>query len=471
MGKFSINNGSDKVELKRDLGLAAAVAIVLGNCIGSGIFTSAASLAAASNPKTAILAWIITAVGSLLIALSFASLGTALPRTGGPIVYTRAAFGDFAGFLIAWTYWIGAWVGNAAIITAFMLYFTYFIPGTATPIYAFLITSGVLWFFTIVNIIGVKGAGRVSIVTTVLKVGALVVFVVIAALHFNPAMLKTVSSANVSGMGTLPAAIAIALWAFVGIESATVPAGEIKNPEKNIRKSTIYGTLLAAAVYIVVSVVAMGVLDQATLAKSNAPLADIINAATGGTWGGNFVAIGAIISTLGASSGWILTTARSAFGAAQDNLFPAGLGKIHPKYLTPVNSLIISGLCANVLLILNYMGTLSSAFNFMLLLATLAFLPAYAFSAAADIILLKNRSPHFNFFSFLKNSFFALLAFCYSIYAIYGTGATVVMYGFILMLMGIPVYLYMMLQNNKKDKMVDELRNDAGLPPNPLKGA
>src|SRR5664279_5311014 len=175
------------IELKRDLGLTAAIAIVVGNCIGSGIFTSAASLAAASNPKTALLAWIITAVGSLLIALSFASLGTAIPRTGGPIVYTRAAFGDFAGFLIAWTYWIGAWVGNAAIITAFMLYFTYFIPATATPVLAFLITSGVLWLFTIINILGVKGAGRVSIVTTVLKVGALVVFVIIAALHFNPA--------------------------------------------------------------------------------------------------------------------------------------------------------------------------------------------------------------------------------------------------------------------------------------------
>jgi amino acid transporter len=264
-------------------------------------------------------------------------------------------------------------------------------------------------------------------------------------------------------MSTLPAAIAIALWAFVGIESATVPAGEIKDPHINIRKSTIYGTLVAAAVYILVSVVAMGVLDQATLAGSNAPLADIINKATGGTWGGNFIAIGAIVSALGASSGWILTTARSAFGASQDKLFPEVFGKIHPKYLTPVNSLIISALAANVLLILNYMGTLSSAFNFMLLLATLAFLPAYAFSAAADIILLKNHSPHFNFFSFLKNSSFALLAFGYSIYAIYGTGAKVVMYGFILMLVGIPVYLFMMLQNNKKDKLVDNLRKDAGL--------
>ncbi len=452
-----------KIELKRELGLAAATAIVVGNCIGSGIFTSAASLAAASNPKTSIIAWIITSVGSLLIALSFASLGTAMPRTGGPIVYTRAAFGDFAGFLIAWTYWIGAWVGNAAIITAFMLYFTYFVPGATTPILAFLITSGVLWFFTIINILGVKGAGIVSIITTVLKVGALIVFVILAAMHFNPAMLNTVSGKAVSGMSTLPAAISIALWAFVGIESATVPAGEIQNPKKNIRKSTIYGTLIAAFVYIIVSVVGMGVLDQATLADSKAPLADIINKATGGTWGGNFIALGAIVSTLGATSGWVLTTARSAYGASQDKLFPGFFGKIHPRFRTPVTSLIISGVAANVLLILNYVGSLNTAFNFMLLLATLSFLPAYAFSAAADIVLLKKHSPDFNVFNFIKNSFFALLAFGYSIYAIYGTGERVVMYGFILMLCGIPIYLFMMIQNNKNDKLVDDLRKKAGL--------
>jgi len=453
----------EKSQLKRELGLAAAIAIVVGNCIGSGIFTSAASLALASNPRTSIIAWVITSAGSLLIALSFASLGTAMPRTGGPIVYTRAAFGDFAGFLIGWTYWIGAWVGNAAIITAFMMYFTYFVPESNTPIVAFLVTSGALWFFTIINILGVKVAGIVGIITVILKVGALGVFIILAAIHFNPAMLDTVSDPSKAGMDTLPAAIAIALWAFVGIESATVPAGEIKNPRKNIRRSTIIGTLLAAFIYIIVSVVGMGVLDQATLAESKAPLADIINKATGGTWGGNFIAAGAIISALGATSGWVLTTARSAYGASKDKLFPKIFGKVHSRFKTPVPSLIISGVAANILLILNYVGSLTAAFNFMLLLATLSFLPAYAFSAAADIMLLKTHDGRFNIFSFLKNSFVALLAFAYSIYAIYGTGAQVVMYGFILMLLGIPVYVFMMIQNNKTDKVIDKIRRDAGL--------
>lgn len=440
--------------LKKELGLAAATAIVIGNMIGSGIFMSPQGLAASSNPKTAILAWVITAVGSMLLALSFAKMGTAMPKTGGPIEYTRVAFGDFASFLIAWTYWIGAWVGNAAIITGCMSYLTHFfgVLDTNKPL-AFLVSSAILWLFTFINYRGVKGAGLIGIVTTILKILPLIVFAIIAAIHFHPSFVNTVSNKSVSGISTLPAAIAITLWAFVGLESATIPAGEIKNPERNIRLSTIYGTLITAIIYILISVLAIGGMSQATLAESKAPLADIINSLTGGKWGGNFIALGAVISTLGATSGWVLTTARSAFAASEGKLFPDVFKKVHPKYGTPHASLIISGIAANILLIMNYVGSLTHAFNFMILLATLAFLPAYTFTAAAEMLLLVKHSPNFNVINFIKNSFIALLAFVYSIYAIYGTGQEVVMYGFILMLAGMPFYIYMKLQNNYKSPL------------------
>ncbi|MEG0671420.1 MAG: amino acid permease [Clostridium sp.] len=450
-------------KLKRELGLGAATAIVVGNIIGSGIFMSPASFARVTNPKVAILAWILTSIGSLLIALSFANLGSKMPKTGGPIVYTRAAFGDFAGFLIAWSFWIGAWVGNAAIITAFMSYFTYFVPAANNPLAAFLISSAVVWIFTLINIFGVKYVGKIGIVSTIIKVAVLVVFIVIAGLNFDPSYMKTISSPEVSGMGTLPAAIAIALWAFVGLESATVAGGEIKDPEKNIRKSTIYGIVIVSVIYIIMSVVSMGAIDQATLASSDAPLADIINKVTGGTWGGMFIAAGALVSTLGATCGWLLTTARSAVGAAEDGLFPPIFKRISPRFNTPVASIVIGSICMNLLLIMNYVGSLQSAFDFMILLATLSFLPAYTFSAAAEIVLLCKGTKDFNFINFLKSSFFSILAFAYSIYAIYGTGSDVVMYGFILMLLGIPIYVYMMLQKNKDDKKVDKLREAAGI--------
>lgn len=454
---------NDEGKLKRELGLGAATAIVVGNIIGSGIFMSPASFARVTNPKVSMIAWIITAIGSLLIALSFANLGSKMPKTGGPIVYTRAAFGDFAGFLIGWSFWIGSWVGNCAIITAFMSYFTYFVPAAKSPGIAFLVCTIVVWLFTAINIYGVKYVGKIGVISTVLKVGVLVVFIVIAAINFDPSYLSTVSSEELSGMNTLPSAIAIALWAFVGLESATVAGGEIKNPEKNIKKSTVYGILIVSAIYIFMSFVAMGAMDQATLAKSEAPLADIINSATGANWGGNFIAFGALISTLGATSGWFLTTARSAVGAAEDGLFPEIFKKISPKYSTPTASLIIGSICMNLLLVLNYVSTLQKAFDFMILLATLSFLPAYTFCAAAEIVLLFKGDKNFNFPNFLKNSFFSILGFGYSIYAIYGTGAETVMYGFILMLVGIPVYVYMMLQKNKDDKSVDKLRESAGI--------
>ncbi len=437
--------------LKRELGLAAATAIVVGNMIGSGIFMAPQGLAAASNPKAAMIAWVITSIGSILLALSFAKMSTAMPRTGGPIVYSTAAFGEFAGFLIAWTYWIGAWVGNAAIITGFMNYFTYFFPVFGeNRLFAFLMSSAVLWIFTWINVKGVKGAGIVGIVTTVCKIVPLIIFAGIAATKFNGANFATVSSVEVSTMATIPAAVGITLWSFIGLESATVPAGEIKDPERNIKLSTIYGTILTAIIYIVISFLAIGAMPQDKLAVSNAPLADIINYAIGGTWGGTLIAIGAIISTLGATSGWILTTARSSFAAAEDKFFPQFFANVHPKFKTPHTSLIVAGVCANVLLIMNYVGTLTAAFNFMLLLATLAFLPAYSFTAAAEILLLVKHSDDFNIWNFTKSSIIALLAFAYSIYAIYGTGATVVMYGFLLMLVGIPFYVYMKLQNKAK---------------------
>lgn len=433
--------------LKRELGLVAATAIVVGNMIGSGIFMAPQGLAAASNPKTALIAWLITALGSMLLALSFAKLGTAMPRTGGPIIYTRAAFGEFPAFLIAWTYWIGAWVGNAAIITAFMNYLTYFFPVIAeNRLLAFGISSAVLWLFTLINIKGVREAGMVGIITTALKILPLLVFGVIAAIHFKPEYLQTISSPTVGGMGTLSAAIAITLWAFVGLESATVPAGEIKNPEKNIRRSTIYGTLATAVIYVGISTLAMGGMAQGDLAQSKAPLADIINHLTGVAWGGAFIAFGAVVSTLGATCGWVLTTARSAYAASDEGLFPRIFGRIHPRFNTPMAALVISGVVTNVLLVMNYVNTLTVAFNFMILLATLAFLPAYTFSAAAEVLLLVKRSPDFNGWRLAKDSLFAFLAFAYSIYAIYGTGAETVMYGFILMLLGIPFYVWMKLQ-------------------------
>lgn len=440
-------NNEKKPTLKRELGLLAATAIVVGNMMGSGVFTSPQSLAQVSSPAVTVIAWIITGLGSVFLALSFANLGSKYPSTGGPIVYVKKAFGEFPAFLVAWTFWIGSWIGNAAIITAIIRYLTTFFPVLShNGLLSFGISSLILWAFTYVNYKGVKEAGIVGIITTVLKLGVILVFMVIAIWGFNPEYLGTYSSPEVTGMGALPAAIAVTLWSFVGLESAAISGGEIKNPARNIKLSTILGTVFAALIYLLLSVLAMGGLSQAELAVSDAPLSSIINNITGASWGGSFIALGVIISAAGAASGWILTTARAAYAAGEDNLFPKFFSKVHKKYSTPYVALIVTGICTNLLLILNYMSSLTSAFDFMINLATLSFIPAYALTACAEILLTIKKEHKMTFGRFMKHAFFSLLAFAYSIYVIYGSGAESAMWILILLLIGVPFFVYKKVQ-------------------------
>ena len=159
------------------------------------------------------------------------------------------------------------------------------------------------------------------------------------------------------------------------------------------------------------------------------------------------MALGVIVAAGGATSGWILTTARSSFAAGEEKLFPSFFARVHKRYSTPSVSLIVSGVLANVLLSLNYVLSLTDAFNFMILLATLAFLPAYSFSAAAQILLTNTEEKSWR--KLLKASMIPLLAFIYCVYTTYAAGAEVAMYTFILMLLGIPVFVVMRLQNRR----------------------
>lgn len=445
----SIHIKTDNESLRREIGLVAATSIVVGNVIGSGIFMAPQSLASASNPKATILAWVITGIGSILVALSFAKLSSSIPESGGAIIYAKAAFGDFAAFIIAWTYWIAGWVGNAAIITACLSYLVYFIPAlNGNRLFAFLLSSFILWILTLINIKGAKETGIVEIITTVSKLIPIVIFIIIASTKFNPNYFNTVSDVKLSDTMSLPPAISITLWAFIGLEGAAVAGGNIKNPEKNIPRSTIIGIIFATIIYIFVSVFAIGAIDQAALAKSSAPLADIINITTGTHWGGALIAAGAVVSTIGAALGWQLVVSRGAMAAGKGKLFPSIFAKINARTGTPIISLVIDSILVNIALIFNYVGSLQGAYNFLILLSTLAVLPSYSICAAAEIVLIKKKLKAFNPLIFIKSSFIPLITFLYTVYAIYGTGPRVVMYGFLLMLVGIPFYVYIKLQNS-----------------------
>lgn len=441
--------------LKKDIGLVIATALVAGNMMGSGIFMLPATLADKSGPGATMFAWIVTALGSIFLALSFARLGTKVPKTGGPYEYSKLAFGDFMGFMSAWLYWNGSWIGNAAVVIAVSSYAGKLIPAIGnSQLGAFLFASIVLWIFTIINIFGVRKAGKIQTTITFFELGLFLFFIIVAALHFNVSNLLPLFPAE-KGLGTMPSAATSTLWAFVGLESASIAAGEIKNPEKNVAKSTIIGIIIVAFMYMAINFFAMGAMPNGALAKSSAPLADILSQYFGSGIT-NFITIGAVISILGTTVGWLLSTARVAYAAGKDGMFPEFFAKVHPKYNTPYVAIIIGSVLVNALLLLNYNKTTNAAFNFIILLATLSFLPIYAMTSAADMILIVKKEKNFNLWNFIKNSFIPLVGFLYACWTIYGSGAETVMYGFLLMLAGVPFYIYMTLKNKER---CDSIRN------------
>ena len=447
--KYTVKNRGVDMEnksLKKEISLFMATMLVCGNMIGSGVFMLPSTLAQVSGPGATIIAWILTTIGSILIAISFANLGTKYPATGGAYQYTKEAFGDFAGFLSAWLYWNGSWIGNAAIIVAITSYASAVFPVLNKPIVSIIFSSAVLWIFTLINISGVKKAGKIQSFVTVFKILFFGLFIIVAFLNFDSANILPLFPSE-KGFSTVPLAATSTLWAFIGLESATVAAGELENPEKNIRKSTIYGLIISSVIYLLISIGSMGAMSNMDLSQSSAPLTDILTNALGSGLG-KLLTVAVVICILGTIIGWLLSTARVAYAAGVDGVFPKFFGKVNEKTGTPVSALIFGSVLVNILLIMNFQKGMVDAFTFITILATLSYLPVYLLSVSAEMMLIFKEEKKFNFKIFIKKSALPLLAFVYVIWTIYGSGADTVMWGFILMLIGIPVYIY----NHHKNK-------------------
>ncbi|HEX5592050.1 MAG TPA: amino acid permease [Solirubrobacterales bacterium] len=442
-------------KLKRSMGVWMATALVVGNMVGSGIFLLPASLAGAAGPIS-IFGWVFTGVGAMLLALVFARLGRAMPRTGGPYAYARRAFGDFIGFQTAWGYWIAAWAGNAAIAVAFVGYLAVFWPNLETDnLLAALVGIGVIWLLTAVNVMGTRESGAVQVATTILKFVPLAVIGVIGLFFFKSS--NVTPFAPHGTWSAISAAAPLTLWAFIGLESATVAAGEVKDPEKNIPRATIYGTLAATAVYIVGTIAVMGVIPTGELANSTSPFADAAGQMFGGSWD-KIIALVALASTFGALNGWILLQGRVPLAAAEDGLFPEQFAKVHGERRTPVFGLVVSSVLVSGLMLMNYTKGLVDAFTFIILLATLTTLIPYAYSAAAQALLYFTERDLFERGRFARDTIVAALAFAYSVWAITGSGKDIIAKGFVLLLAGIPVYVLMKWwQAKQAEKQASEL--------------
>jgi basic amino acid/polyamine antiporter, APA family len=424
------------MEEEKKLGIVSLTALVTGNMIGSGIFLLPSAMARLGSMS--LLSWVFTSVGSLFLAFVFSRMSTMIPKTGGPYAYAHAGLGNVLGFQTAYCYWLNAWIGNAAITVAGMGYLSVFFPILSNPMIACLAGICFVWLFTMINLNGVHTAGIVQVITTILKLLPIVFIALLGWFFFHAEYITkswNVATPAISNFDLITQGATLTLWAFIGLESATVPAASVKNPTRTIPIATVLGMSIAAVAYIASSVAIMGMVPNEMLQNSVFPFADAAEVIFG-TWGKWLIAAGAAISCLGCLNGWILVQGQIPMAAADDNLFLKIFGRRNKKGV-PSYALIITSALISVLLILTISPDLVKQFKLIILIATLATLIPYLYTPVSEVILLMKGDYPFS----RKAIFVAIIAIIYAFWAIWGAGTDVLSYGALLLLSSIPLYL------------------------------
>ena len=430
------------------IGLLTATSLVVGNMIGVGIFVLPAVLS--NYGSVSLLGWLFTATGALILAKIFSNFSKIIvSKSGGPYVYSKAGFGDFLGFLVAWGYWIACWVSNGAIAIAILGAASFFIPELATnSTLSVSLGWSLIWFFTWINSRGIKESGKVQLFTTVVKIIPLLFIILFGLFFFKIENFPSFNLTGESNFSSLSTVASLTLYAFLGIECATIPAADIQNPEKTVPRATMLGTVITTILYILATIILFGMLPLEILQESPAPFAEAAKI-MGGDLGGYFVAVGVIVSGIGVLNGWILITGQISMATAKDELFPDFFKKKNKKG-APVNGFVIGGILSSVVMSLNYTEGLVEQFQFIVQLTVMATLLPYLFTAASYLLIIIEKK--FETKSWFKSLVLATLGFLYSFWAIYGSGPETVYYGFLLLLTGIPVYVYMKWITTKKNK-------------------
>ena len=428
---------------KKLIGFWGCWALAVGTMIGSGVFMLPAVLAPYGLLSFG--GWLLTAAGSIAIALVLGRLAGRTLRTGGMQVYAQDAFGDLTGFLVGWSYWIGSCISTAALAIAFVGYFAVLVPAlTDQPAYQPVVALAVIWTLTAVSIRGVKEAGFVQLAMTLLKLIPLLLIVGLALVAGKAEYVPPVNPSGGSPLGVLSVTVMLTMYAFLGMECGVTPAGNIKDPTRTIPRAVVIGTITVAVIYIASTAAVMFLVPADVLAKSTSPFAD---AARGlGDWGPLVITLGALVAVCGSLNGNIFITGQLPMAAALDGLAPKSLARLN-KGDAPWVSLLLSSALASVVLVANYSRGLVGAFTFLLTMTTLAILAPYLICALAE---LKHAWKSARAWAAV-----AVFATAYSLFAIFGSGWEAIIWGGVLLIAGVPIHM-LMQRSKARTKLVTQ---------------
>jgi basic amino acid/polyamine antiporter, APA family len=359
-------------------------AIAVNTIIGTGIFILPAKITGLIGSYS-LLAFVVCAVIVAFIVLCFAEVASRFRSTGGMYLYAREAFGSAVGFEVGWLYWIVRVTTFATNCNALLIYLGFFFPSATEGVWRILLVTFVVTLITVVNFLGVRESTVMTNIFTVGKIVPLLIFAFVGVFYIQPA---NFSFGATPEYGKFSEAILVLIYAFVGFEAAVIPAGETKDPQKNIPFALLTALVFCAALFIVIQIVAIGTLPN--LADSKTPLADAAGNFLG-SFGASFIAIGALVSILGNLNGGFLAASRIPFAMAEQKELPQSLAKTHEKFKTPYISLLLT---AAVILVF----TLQTSFYAALTIATITRLLVYATTCASlPVFRRRNNAPEAKF--------------------------------------------------------------------------
>lgn len=449
----------------KKLGFGLLVALGVGSMIGGGIFNSPRNLISGTNPQAAVIAWIIGGIGVMFLALNFQLLANARPQLkGGIFTYAKEGFGDLTGFNSAWGYWLSAWLGNVAFIVMIFQAFNTLTgninPKTGdsrNPLLTFIMASALLWILHFIQTIGTKNASIINAVATIAKVIPLILVIVVGVTVFSSSTFNVpdwISKLAATGTGTttfsqISSAMNTILWCFIGVEAATVLSTRSKS-QKIVGAATVVSTLITLALYMMVSLVSMGVVNAKTLANSNVPLADVFAKTVLGSAGGVIVEVGIIVSLVGGLISWIMLAAEILSVAAKGDTMPSWFKKEN-KNGVPTNALMLTDILTQVFLLSILLPSLKAAYDDMFTISTCCIIIPYLFSAMYAVkVCVQDKLA-------VKDKIVAVLACVYAIYVLYANGIKLIGETLILYAIGIFIFIWSKREHKEMIKQSEKV--------------
>ncbi len=457
-----VNNLSAREQQKAHaMGLTSSTALVIGSIVGTGVFTMPAVLAGAGTMGIVVLG--VIAVGAMLLAVLFGQLTKRVPNSdGGVYAYTRHEFGDLAGYLVGWCYWIQSWAGNAAIVSSWVFY--------VDALFNFAHPSGLenwgiamfgLWIPAIINLAGVRQMAWYQNVSVVLKFLPLL-FVGIAGWFFiskaNFGPFNASGGSLYSGIGI---AAGVALFSFIGVEAAAITAKRVVNPRRNVMRASVIGTVASAGLYVLVTAVVMGLVAHHTLVGTGSPFVNAFQTMfPGSAWAGRFVAGVAVVSGLGALIAWTLIVTETSRAIAQDDLFPRPFAWSDAKG-TAWFGILVGTALPSLLMLWRYSTSSGlTVFTYLVDLSVVTVAIPYFFSAIAQLTFLVSRRRRVQGWQLARDLCVAGASVLFSMWVTFASGYQVVYQALVVLLAGLVLYAFL----NARRQGLDEAPEPIDLP-------